>query len=84
VLRIRLQTRNPNIETRNKFEYQMLEIQNCLEHLNLCFLKIVSDFGQFYKIRRASDFRSKAYNLVKTIKRFQIYQILSDTTLGER
>jgi hypothetical protein len=34
----------------------MLEIQNCLEHLNLCFLKIVSDFGQFYKIRRYSDF----------------------------
>ena len=71
--------RNPNLEARNKFEYQMNEIQNRLEHLNLCFLKIVSDF-EF----RASDFRSKAYNLVKTIKRFQIYQILSDTTLGER
>ena len=56
----------------------MNEIQNRLEHLNLCFLKIVSNF-EF----RASDFRSKAYNLVKTIKRFQIYQILSDTTLGD-
>ena len=51
--------RNPNIESRNKFEYQMLEIQNRLEHLNLCFLKIVSDFDQFYKIRRASGFDEK-------------------------
>ncbi len=58
--------RNPNIETRNKFEYQMTKI-HCLKHLNLCHLKIVSDF-EF----RASNFRSGAYKLMKTIRRFQI------------
>ena len=45
----------------------MNEIQNRLDHLNLCFLKIVSDF-EF----RASDFRAKAYRLVKNRKRLQI------------
>ena len=43
--------RNPNNEIRNKFESKMSKIQNRLEHLNLNFLKIVSDFGF-----RASDF----------------------------
>ncbi len=41
----------------------MNEIQNRLEHLNLCFLKIVSDFGQFYKIRRASGFDEKRLSI---------------------
>jgi hypothetical protein len=39
-----------------------------LEHLNLCFLKIVSDFGQFYKIRRASDFDEKWLSIYKFLK----------------
>ena len=38
------QIRNSNIEARNKFEYQMIEIQN-FKTFEFTFLKIVSDFG---------------------------------------
>jgi hypothetical protein len=55
--------RNPNFETRNKFEYQMFEIQNRLEHLNLCFLKIVSDFEfRFSNFSRYEVFLSFFYH----------------------
>ena len=52
---MRSETRNSKLETRNKFKIRNSNVQNVLNFGHLIF-GFVSNFGQLYKIRRASNF----------------------------
>ena len=60
---------------RNKFEYQMSEIQNRLEHLNLNFLKLfrISDFV----LRISSESGLGALEWTKIYKLMQLSNVIS-------